>query len=62
MSRGNPNQQNVVDQIKQLGFNVKVIHNQICIDGEDPMTVKEAREFVEMEKYFTENEKCGELE
>lgn len=47
MSRGNPNQERVVEEIKRLGYEVWVIKNQICIDGEDPMTVKEAREFVE---------------
>lgn len=55
MSRGNPNQERVVEEIKRLGYEVRVIKNQTCIDGEAPMTVKEAREFVEMEKYVTGN-------
>lgn len=66
MTRGNPNQESVTEQIRQLGYEVRVIRNQICIDGEDPMTVKEAREFVVEKKANILREKqelkCGELD
>ena len=66
MSRGNPNQQSVIEEIRQLGYEVRVIMNQICIDGEDPMTLNQARQFVAEEKANISREKqelkCGELE
>jgi len=44
--RGNPNQNELVKEIKSLGYTVSVMRNQICVDGENPMTQHEASEFI----------------
>ena len=49
MSRGKPNQQKVVSELRELGYSVKVKHNQIHVLGvEHGMTIKEAKEFIKM--------------
>ena len=35
---GNPNQRKLVEEIINLGYEVRVIRNQICVEGHDPMT------------------------
>lgn len=46
-SRGNPNQARVVQKLEEMGYDVRVIHNQICVPGQEPMTIKMARDFIE---------------
>jgi len=44
--RGNPHQSKLVIIIKRMGYEVRVKHNQICVNGFKPMTVNKAREFI----------------
>lgn len=46
MSRGNPNQGRLVNEIRSLGYRVTVRRNQICVEDEEPMTIVEAKRFI----------------
>ena len=51
MSRGNPNQKKLVEQLKFWGYDVMIKHNQICVPGEEPMTIAETKRFIETVKH-----------
>lgn len=51
MNRGNPNQKRLVEKLKEMGYETRVIHNQICIKGEEPMTIVETKRFIESVKH-----------
>lgn len=44
--KGNPNQRRIVEELKRLGYNVTVRHNQIHVDNLEPMTVTTAKHFL----------------
>lgn len=47
MNRGNPNQKRLVEKLIEMGYETKVIHNQICVKGQEPMTIVETKRFIE---------------